>query len=215
VKRFTVTGGLRYEHLHEYLPAQSSPPTRWTALGLPAFQNVPRSLAQTDVVTWDTAGPRLSVVYDLTGDARTALKGSAARYYYIISTTGTPADAINPNATYQATYTWNDSNHDLIFQPGEQTGTPVITAGSTTSVDPNYRRPYTDEYTAGVDRDLGQSLKVSAVYTYRRERYQQGTLNTSGAFATSLTTRVDTAPDGVAGTADDGAYQFDAPTPST
>ena len=27
----------------------------------------------------------------------------------------------------------------------------------------------------GVDRDLGQAMKVSAVYTYRRERYQLGT----------------------------------------
>ena len=208
VNRLTITGGLRYEHLHGYLPAQSSPTTRWTALGIPEFQNVPRALGQTDVVTWNTAGPRLSVAYDLTGDAKTALKGSAARYYYVISTTGTPLDVVNPNFTYQATYGWNDANHDLIFQPGEQTGTPVITAGTTTSVDPNYRRPYTDEYTAGVDRDLGQSLKLSAVYTYRRERFQQGTINASGAFASALTTRADTGPDGLAGTADDTTYQF-------
>ncbi len=208
VQRLTVTGGIRYEHLHGYLPDQSSPATRWTALGIPAFQNVPRTLSQTDVVTWNTAGPRLSLAYDLTGDARTALKGSAARYYYIISTTGTPLDSLNPNATYQAQYTWNDANHDLVFQPGEQTGPPVITSGTTTSVDPNYRRPYTDEYTVGIDRDLGQALKLSAVYTYRRERFQQGTLNASGAFATTFSTRADTGPDGIAGTADDTTYNY-------
>ncbi|HEV3062614.1 MAG TPA: TonB-dependent receptor, partial [Vicinamibacterales bacterium] len=208
VNRLTVTGGLRYEHLHGYLPDQSSPPTRWTALGIPAFQNVPRTLSQTDVVTWNTTGPRLSAVYDLNGDGRTALKGSVARYYYIIATTGTPLDSLNPNFTYQATYGWNDANHDLVFQPGEQTGTPVITSGTTTSVDPNYRRPYTDEYTIGMDHDLGRALKVSAVYSYRREKYQQGTLNTSGAFATTLSTGVDTGPDGIAGTADDTTYQY-------
>jgi len=150
----------------------------------------------------------LSVAYDLMGDGRTAVKGSAARYYYIIPTTGNPLEAVNSNATYQATYTWNDANRDLIFQPGEQTGNPVITAGTTTTVDPNYRRPYTDEYTVGLDRDLGQALKVSAVYTYRRERYQQGTRNVSGAFATTLRTGVDTGRDGVAGTADDGTYSY-------
>jgi hypothetical protein len=208
VARLTVTGGLRYEHLHGYLPDQSSPPTRWTAMGIPAFQNVPRTLSETDVVTWNTTGPRLSAAYDVTGNGRTAVKASAARYYYVIPTTGTPLDALNPNSTYQATYTWNDANHDLVFQPGEQTGSPVITSGTTTSVDPSYRRPYTDEYTLGLDRDLGQSLKVSAVYSYRRERFQQGTLNASGAFATTLTTRADTGPDGVAGTADDSTYQF-------
>ena len=208
IRRLTVTGGVRFEHLHGYLPDQSSPATRWTALGIPEFQNVPRTLAKTDVVTWNTAGPRLSVAYDLMGDGRTALKGSAARYYYVISTTGTPLDALNSNSTYQATYTWNDVNHDLVFQPGEQTGIPVVTSATATSVDPNYRRPYTDEYTMAIDRDLGQALKVSAVYSYRRERFQQGTVNASGAFATTLTSRADTGPDGVAGTADDSTYQF-------
>jgi hypothetical protein len=161
-----------------------------------------------DVVTWNTTGPRLSAAYDLMGDGRTALKASAARYYYVIPTTGTPLDVVNPNFTYQAQYTWNDADHNLIFSPGEQVGTPVITAGSTTTFDPNTRRPYTDEYTMGVDRDLGQALKVSAVYTYRRERYQLGTVNTAGAFATTFTTRPDTGPDGVAGTPDDTTYQF-------
>jgi hypothetical protein len=48
------------------------------------------------------AGPRVSAAFDLTGDGKTALKGSAARYYYIIPTTGTPLDNVNPNFTYQA-----------------------------------------------------------------------------------------------------------------
>jgi hypothetical protein len=87
-------------------------------------------------------------------------------------------------------------------------GTPVVTAGSTTSVDPGIKRPYTDEYTLGIDRDLGQALKLSAVYSYRRDRFQLGTLNTSGGFATTLTTRADAGPDGIAGTADDSTYQF-------
>jgi carboxypeptidase family protein/TonB-dependent receptor-like protein len=208
VQRLTLTAGLRYERLHGYLPDQSSPATRWTALGIPAFQNVPRTLSQTDVVTWNTAGPRVSAIYDLTGDAKTALKGSAARYYYVISTTGTPLDAVNPNGTFQAQYTWNDVNHDLVFQPGEQAGTPVITSGSTTTVDPNYRRPYTDEYSGGIDRDLGKSLKLSVVYTYRREKYPQATLNPANPFSTSLTSRADAGLDGVTGTADDTTIQF-------
>ncbi len=208
IKRLTVTAGLRYERLNAFLPDQASPATRWTALGIPEFQNVPRTLSNTSVITWNTAGPRVSAVYDLTGDAKTALKVSAARYYYIISTTGTPLDSVNPNSTYQAQYTWNDANHDLIFQPGEQTGTPVITSGSTTSVDPNFRRPYTDEYSGGVDRDLGQALKLGVVYTYRREKYPQATANPANPFSSTLTSRADAGPDGVLGTADDTTIQF-------
>jgi hypothetical protein len=208
MKRFTVTAGLRYEHLHAYLPDQSSPATRWTALGIPAFQNVPRTLSQTDVITWNTTGPRVSVAYDLTGDGKMALKGSAARYYYVISTTGTPLDNVNPNFTYQAQYTWNDANKDLVFQPGEQTGSGSITSGTTTSVDPSYRRPYTDEYTATLDRDLGQAFRLSAAYSYRREKYPTATYNPAFPFATTLSTRADTGPDGVANTADDSTLSY-------
>jgi hypothetical protein len=208
VKRLTVTAGVRWEYLHGYLPAQSSPATQWTALGIPAFQNVPRTLGETSVVTWKNAGPRISAAYDVMGDGRTALKGSAARYYYVIPTTGTPLDSVNPNATYQATYVWNDANHDLIFQPGEQTGTPVITSGTTTTVDPNFRRPYTDEYTGGVDRDLGQGFKLSVVATYRREKYPVATSNPAAPFATTLSTRPDSGPDGIAGTADDSTLSY-------
>ena len=74
VKRLTVTAGLRYEHLDGYLPAQSSPATRGRALGIPAFQNVPRTLGETNIVIWNNAGPRVSAAFDLTGDGKTALK---------------------------------------------------------------------------------------------------------------------------------------------
>ncbi len=170
---------------------------------------MPRSLAQTDVVTWNNTGPRLSAVYDLTGDGRTALKGSAARYYYILPTTGTPLDVVNPNGTYQVTYNWNDLNHDLHFQPGEQVeSSAVVTSGSTTTISPNYRRPYTNEYALGFDRDLGSAVKLSVDYTYRQEKYPQATFNPAAPFATTPTTAKDSGPDGIAGTADDSTYQY-------
>ena len=209
VNRLTVTAGVRWEYLNAYLPAQSSPATRWTALGIPAFQNVPRTLGETGVVTWKNAGPRLSAAYDVMGDGKTALKGSAARYYYVIPTTGTPLDVVNPNFTYQAQYVWNDANRDLIFQPREQTGAPVITSGTTTTVDPGYRRPYTDEYAGGIDRDLGRGLKPP------RLRHPTGVKSAPRRhstpalpFATTTTSRVDTGADGVAGTADDSTLQY-------
>jgi hypothetical protein len=208
LKRLTVTAGVRWEALNAFLPDQSSPATRWTALGIAAFQNVPRSLTKTDVISWKNAGPRVSAAFDLTGDGKTALKGSAARYYYIISTTGLPLDNVNPNFTYQALYTWNDANRDLVFQPGEQTGIPVITSGSTTTVDPGYRRPYTDEFTGAIDRDLGGALKLSVAATYRREKFPTATYNPTLPFATTLSSRADTGPDGVAGTADDSTLQY-------
>lgn len=202
VKRLTLTGGVRWERLEGYLPEQESPPSQW-------FPDLQRSFPEVrDVVLWHTVGPRLSAAYNLRGDNRTALKASAGRYYYVISTGGTPLDPVNPNSNFSAQYRWIDANGDLRFQAGEQSGTPVITSGITTSIDADYSRPWTDEYTAGVDHELVPGVRLSAVFTYRREDNPQATFNPTNPFATTLTTRVDTGPDGVAGTADDGTFQF-------
>jgi hypothetical protein len=203
VKRLTLTGGLRWERLEGYLPEQQSPPS-------PLFPGLQRSFPeQRDVVNWKTVGPRASAAYDLFGDARTALKASYGRYYYVIATGGAPLDSVNPNANYSEQYNWNDANGDRVWQPGEQFGTPVVTAGITTSIDyPNYKRPYTDEFTAGLDRELMAGVGFNATYTYRIEKDIQALANPANPFSTTLSTRADTGPDGVAGTADDTTYQF-------
>ncbi|MGQ0735459.1 MAG: carboxypeptidase regulatory-like domain-containing protein [Acidobacteriota bacterium] len=203
VKRLTLTGGVRWERLEGYLPEQASPPSRF-------FPNLPRSFpAQRDLVLWHTAGPRLSGAYDVSGNGTTAIKAAAGRYYYVISTGG-PLDTANPNANYSEQYRWIDGNGDLRFQLGEQTGVPVISQANlaTISFDPDYRRPYTDEFTGGVDHELFPALRLSTVFTYRREKYPQATSNPARPYATGLTTRFDAGPDGVAGTSDDSTYTF-------
>jgi hypothetical protein len=203
VKRLTVTGGVRWERLEGYLPEQSSPPSQY-------FPDLPRQFAeQRDVILWHTAGPRISAAYDVGGNGRTAIKGAAGRYYYIISTGG-PLDTANPNANYSQQFAWNDGNGDRRFQFGEQTGNPVISQANlaTISFDPDYRRPYTDEFTVGLDRELVPALRFSVNYTYRREKYPQATENPANPFSTTLTERADTGRDGVAGTADDGVFRF-------
>ncbi len=209
VNRLTVTGGFRWERLEGYLPEQESPATSWASVGVGNFAAQARNFAeQRDVVLWHTIGPRVSVAYDLFGNGQTALKASAGRYYYVISTGGTPLDNINPNSNYSEQYTWNDVNGDLRYQLGEQTGTPVVTSGITTSISDDYERPFTDEYTIGVDRELFPSVRLSTVFTYRREDQPQATYNPLFPFSTTLTSRADNGRDGVAGTADDGTFQF-------
>jgi len=202
IKQLTLTGGVRWERLEGYLPEQESPTSRW-------FPNLQRTFPEVrDVVLWHTAGPRLSAAYDMFGNGRTALKASAGRYYYVISTGGLPLDNVNPNATYQELYGWNDANSDRVFQPGEQTGAAVVTSGITTTIDPDFTRPFTDEYTAGVDHELIPALRLSAVFTYRREDEPLATYNPAFPYAATLSTRPDTGRDGVAGTADDGTFQY-------
>ena len=65
-----------------------------------------------------------------------------------------------------------------------------------TSIDPNFKRPYTDEYSAAVDRELMPSVKLSVVYSYRREKNTQASMNPDFPYATTLTTAVDPGPGG-------------------
>ncbi len=200
--RLTLIGGVRWERIEGYLPEQSSPPSVF-------FPNIQRSFSETrNVVLWHTAGPRLSAIYNVTGDGKTAAKASYGRYYYVLSTGGGGVSNVNPNANYFTTYTWNDANNDLKFQPGEQVGAGVLTSGTTTAIDSNFSRPYTDEYSFAVDRELMPSVKLSAAYTYRREKNTQASMNPDNPYANVLSSAVDPGPDGFVGTGDDSTYGF-------
>jgi hypothetical protein len=218
VKRLTLTGGLRYERLEGYLPAQNSPASPFAAANIGGFAAQPRSFPeQRNIVLWNSFGPRIAAVVDLTGDGKTAAKASAARYLYVLSTGGGGVSNVNPNANYSETYTWNDLNGDHKFELGEQSGVPVVSAvvvngQIATSIDPNFSRPYTNEFSFGVDRELMANTKFSAVVTYRQEKNPQAYFNPDNAYASTLTTAVDPGPDGVVGTADDSTYGYYART---
>src|SRR5256886_1742277 len=157
LRRLTITGGIRFEQLEGYLPSQASPASPFAAAGIGGFAAQPRSYdAIRNVVKWNTAGPRGQLVYDVSGDGRTAVKTAAGRYSYNLSTGGGGVTQVNCNANYSETYGWNDANGDYKFQIGEQTGTPVVssvfnpaTGEIFTSIDSNFSRPYTDEYSFG------------------------------------------------------------------
>ena len=193
VKRLTVIAGLRFEQLEGYLPEQSSPPSRFAPPSIGGFAAQPRSFEEIrNVVKWNTAGPRVSAVSTSPATARRRLKASAGRYYYVLSTGGGGVSNVNRNANYSEQYTWNDANGDHKFEIGEQTGTPVVTAVSSTarsptSIDPNFSRPYTDEFSVGLDRELMANFKLSVVYTYRREKNIQASINPAIRYATTPT----------------------------
>ena len=218
VKRLTIIGGVRFEQLEGYLPAQSSPPSQFASARIGQFASQQRSFDEIrDVVKWNTAGPRVSAIFDLMGDGKTAAKASAGRYYYILSTGGGGVSNVNRNGNYSEQYSWNDANGDRRFQVGEQFGTPVVSAVLVngeilTSIDPNFSRPYTDEYTFSVDRELMANFKLSTNVTYRRERNLQASMNPDNPYDSVLTKAVDPGPDGFAGTGDDREYGFFART---
>ena len=223
-KRLTAVGGVRWERVEGWLPAQTDPAGQYFPEGtvinsvFGSYQLTRSFAAVHDVPLWHTAGPRGSIVYDLFGNGKTALKFSAARYYDQIGT-GTPG-SVNPNGLVSQTFNWLD-NGDLVFQPNEL-GTPRGGISAPLSGDllkQHFllnKRPYRNEFTVGVQHQLIPDLGVTVTYIQRHEHDQVATAEQNIPF--SYYTPVafaDPGRDGKLGTSDDQVltvYNENTPT---
>src|SRR5262245_7505040 len=155
--RLAVNLGLRFEHTSGFLPEQSK------AAG--PFSPASTSPKQ-DVISWNNLAPRVGLVYDVRGDHKLALKAGYGRYHHQIS-----ADMVNvPNPLGLAgtAYNWIDRNGDGAFQPGEEGDLLYSFGGATVNtVDPNLKRPRTDEITVGLDMEIAHSTKLSVDGIFR------------------------------------------------
>ena len=107
MERLTINAGIRWEALNAQVLAGDSPAGRFVpARHFDAIENLPN---------WRDWAPRFSAVYDLRGNAKTALKFSLNRYNQQ-RTTGI-ADSYNAlvSAT-SASLAWTDLNKDDIAQ---------------------------------------------------------------------------------------------------
>jgi hypothetical protein len=106
MKRLTINAGLRYEYLNAKVLAGESPAGRFVPT---------RKFAEiNDVPNWKDIAPRFAVVYDLSGNAKTAIKYSLNRYN--AQTTTGIASAYQPLGSSTATLPWTDKNRDNIAQ---------------------------------------------------------------------------------------------------
>ncbi|MGD9906734.1 MAG: carboxypeptidase regulatory-like domain-containing protein [Vicinamibacterales bacterium] len=169
LNRLTINTGLRWEYLSHEVSAATSGVGRF--VGERRFDAIP-------MPTWKDFAPRIGVVYDLFGNARTALKASFNRYNE--SRTTLFANRYNPLAITSASLSWTDLNGDDIAQ-GER-GCTYQTPGCEinfaqmpnnfgerrlATVDPDYQRTYNLEYTAGIQHELFPRVSVAGTW-YRR-----------------------------------------------
>lgn len=104
--RLTLSGGVRYDYLHSFVPAIDLPAGRFVAA---------RTFAKVDnVPNWRDISPRFGGAYDLKGDGKTAIKVSFGRY--LTGEGVTLARANNPVQTSvnNATRAWTDGNRNFI-----------------------------------------------------------------------------------------------------
>ncbi len=178
LKRLTVNPGLRWEYFNAAIQAKAAPAGRFVpARSFPEVSNVPN---------WKNFAPRFSMVYDLTGDAKTALKGSINKYNRAYTTDF--ANRYDPLVLQSDTRNWSDcdylpgtstcspfalpTNRDGIAQDNEIGPSNNRNLGivATRRADPGIHRPYDIEYTLGVTREIVPGLSVTGAW-YRRDTY--------------------------------------------
>ncbi len=162
IGRATVNVGIRIDGLKAYLPAQSSPAGTWVS---------ERSFAEREVFNFSAkVAPRFGLSYDLVGNGRTALKAYYGRFYNQFGSE--LAEASNQNALATLQVPWADPNGNLRVDPGELTltGFTGFAAGLFPPIDPDARRPFSDEMNIGISHQLMPNLAVSASYHRRQHR---------------------------------------------
>jgi hypothetical protein len=172
IRRLTVSGGLRFDHLDESVDPQSAPAGRFVPAR--SFPTVP------DLPNWNDLSPRFGASYDLVGNGRTAVKVSASKYPQN-NATGYPS-TYNPMISDTDVRTWSDLNRDNIAQDNEIGPSQNRNFGIRQNRFPadDISRPYEMEYTARLEKQIGSSASVSGGY-FRRGYHRLITSNNLAA----------------------------------
>lgn len=109
VNRLTLQGGVRYDHVSSWFPAQQVGPDRF----LPAAISFPE---QASPVHMHDISPRIGAVYDVFGSGKTALKMTFGRYLEPAGSTGIYAGSHNPisRLVTNTTRAWTDANRNFV-----------------------------------------------------------------------------------------------------
>lgn len=201
--RFTFNLGVRLDRQSSYLPEETAPASRF-------FTDRIVQGKTDDLISWTNVAPRIGVIYDLTGSAKTLVKANYARYYWQIFTTKAAQASLAGTRTYR--YTWNDVNADRRFTANE-TGALLSLDDPATrpiSIDPDLKPIHTDELTAGLVHELMPNVSVSGTFIARNDENFDWRINRDVTAADyTAVNGTDPGPDGVRGTGDDaGAIVF-------
>jgi len=177
IKRLTLNPGVRFEYFNVSINAMAVEGGRFVG-----FRSYP---AQKDSPNWFNIAPRFGAVYDLKGNAKTAIRFGFNKYdtTYALNATA-PYD---PMALRSDTRNWSDcaflpatstcdpaligapGYHDNIAQDNE-IGPVVTPFGNNRLADPNKKRDYNLQYNLGVDHQVAPGVAVGLAW-FRRSWY--------------------------------------------
>jgi hypothetical protein len=173
IKRLTLNGGLRFDHLGTFFPEQTVGPAV-----LAPNRNV--TFPETSYYNLSDISPRVGVAYDVFGDGKTAIKVSFGKY--LAGYGATDGNPVN-NLAQSTTRTWTDTNKNFFpdcdlanpLSNGEcgamannQFGTNTLTSSAApTTISGWGNRLYNDEFTTSVQREVARGVAVSFGYIRR------------------------------------------------
>lgn len=199
--RLTLNAGVRWDRYRNWLPEQ-----RQVAYshGTPELTIEDQAFAETDLNTWNAFGPRIGVVFDLTGDGKNVVKANYGLFWH------NPGPALSSDlnqnqSTKTVIRTWNDLNGDRRWQPGEEGAVTTDNRAGNRLKDPNLKQPYTHEVGVFFERQLAQTIGSRIGFVYKTEddlfeNYQA--FRPPSAYSVPFTFR-DLGRDGVRDTSDD------------
>jgi len=204
--------------------------TQAEAEGLP-FPMTMLTYSPRKLASFFTLSPRFGAVLDLWGDARTALKVSAARYYEPFWVGLYNYDSVL--APTSVDFLWTDLNENgLMDMPDVDSYVYTHYPNQDTTVstyDENLKAPYTDELNLGLEQQLFPDFKVGLNLIYKTDKNIIDSYDANNGYDPTATDEVgpiwlpftftEPGSDAVLGTADDQSLtvyglRADRPLPS-
>jgi hypothetical protein len=198
-RRLTATYGVRFDAFQPSYPDQGK-------TGAGPYQQ--QLQVKAFKFHWqDAFQPRASLIFDVFGNGRTAVKLAFGRYVYsagsITNAASTMAGQVNPMALTTIRYNW-DGKFPFVPDPSKIVS---VTGGVNRSLDPNLTLPYTVEYMGGIDQEIMKDMTARFTFVRKFERNRYSLLNRAipmSAYSIPVPF-TDVGRDGVKGTADDQA----------
>ncbi len=166
--RTTVTAGVRWDFQRPYYLDGVRDPVIKDVLPAAAgsLAGQPMFAAQTTpgqtIFTRNSIAPRLGISYDVSGKGDTVLKGFYGRFYYNYADSFTN---LNPGGANFKTFRFNDLNGNRLYDGPQELGALVSSSGGTsTTIDPNLKKPYADEFDGSIEHQFWGESSVRVAY---------------------------------------------------
>ena len=202
-RNLTLNLGMRWDRYTSWLPEQGN-----NGSGPYATKNLYPAKGPDQFPIYNSIVPRLSMVYDITGEGRVALKAGYGRYAGSDSGTGflpgAAAGNINPSSTTRWTYNWDGS---IPYVPNPADLTSVTGGGGeiTETLASDLKAAKTDEWSVGIDLGLSRDYSFRFNFVQKIDFNNQKTIDPKLPFSayTGYAEGIDVGPDNTAGTSDD------------